>query len=111
MSKIDFRHPYWGNCASVGPGWLHILLELDQKMREIAPELRWRGIEEKFGELRARPDIKTIPSGVLDQARELVHAARRKSAATCEECGKPGMLRKEHGPLRTRCDQCDRMED
>jgi len=37
---------------------------------------------------------------------ELVRAAEKKSAVTCERCGQPGSIRDRHGWIRTLCGDC-----
>lgn len=58
-------------------------------------------VKEKFGTLRFYMTTSTLEMGkLIDEAEEL-------SAKTCEECGKPGNLRKKHYWVYTACDECD----
>jgi hypothetical protein len=56
-------------------------------------------IKEKFGTLRFY-----LTSGT-DEMWEIVAEAEKKSAFTCEQCGKPGKLRGK-GWLYTACTKC-----
>lgn len=82
----------------VGRGWLSIISDLDAKLYKIHPDYRIAQIKEKFGTLRYYVD------GVSHLGQELIRQAERLSAKTCEECGKPGVLRRG-GWLNTLCDE------
>ncbi|MGL6236121.1 MAG: hypothetical protein ACRC20_12345 [Segniliparus sp.] len=108
MTEIDFTDPYWGSYSDVGPGWHGIVLELDKKLREEAPGFRWSQIKEKFGGLRAYLFFgEDTPDEVRERAHQLTDAAEEQAWKTCEKCGEPGRMRKEHAWGRTLCDTCD----
>jgi hypothetical protein len=93
-----------------GDGWLPILEDLCDKIDEELKKSALIGfkvvqIKEKFGTLRfyVQDGNKVI--------NELINAASKKAAITCEDCGKPGRRRtlnagKFHGWVRTQCDGC-----
>lgn len=97
--------PYFGNRnngeyfigASVGPGWNDILLDLHVALIHEKPDYFIAQIKEKFATLR----YYTGP--MTDDGRKLIIDAEEKSAETCEECGRPGMLRDDGYWLTTLC--------
>lgn len=56
-------------------------------------------VKEKFGELRF------YAHGGNEKIQSLIDEAERKSAETCEKCGKPGKTR-GGGWITTLCDEC-----
>lgn len=91
-----------------GNGWEKIIREAAEKLEPLiaaykdSPEYglpRASQIKEKFGTLRFYLSHGT------DEMFAIAEEAERKSATTCEDCGKKGKLRKG-GWLRTLCDAC-----
>ena len=87
-----------------GDGWFPIVTML---CRNIQSYLDWKPevqqvvvaqMKEKFGELRFYYD------GGDDYIRGLVAMAEAVSEITCEECGRPGVLR-QGGWLKVLCDE------
>ena len=99
--------PYYGNKdnggyfigADFGPGWNDIVLDLHNKIVKEHPDYYIVQIKEKFGTLR----FYTGPIG--DEAWEYVTEAERLSEITCEECGRPGVLRGDRSWIQTLCDK------
>ena len=86
-----------------GDGWFDIINELSRKIialdKQSGTTTEAVQVKEKFGTLRFYVDFGT------DEVFEAIEEAERKSAVTCELCGKPGMLRRG-GWLKVKCDEC-----
>lgn len=116
------RRPY-GPGASVGKGWLPIIIELDEKLAALDPDYMITQIKEKFGSLRYYVDYtfdsgrywdpiakKQVVRDAVAYARfeafnRAIEEAYAKSDVTCEVCGEPGELMKEKWLLKTRCEE------
>jgi hypothetical protein len=86
------------DCKScVGPGWGPLLDELHAELQVAYPDYEAEQVKEKFGILR----VYVTPS----EADGIVVRYENRSGHICEECGRPGRLRKG-GWLRTLCDEC-----
>jgi hypothetical protein len=95
-----------------GDGWADLLVELCQKIqsrlnilhKDLAKDIVALQVKEKYGTLRFYVSYH-------DELIELCIAdAEKKSACTCEQCGKPGKLRGQAW-LYTACDEHTRKED
>ena len=91
----------WG--LDIADGWFDIIDELSRKIialdKQSGTTTEAVQVKEKFGTLRFYVDFGT------DEVFEAIEEAERKSAVTCELCGKPGMLRRG-GWLKVKCDEC-----
>jgi len=72
-------------------GWDQIIIDLDAKLNELAPDYKIRQVKQKFGCLRYY--IDTYNEEIMDAIDE----AGRQSLKTCEDCGEPGKHRKLSG--------------
>ena len=104
MRKI--LEPYFGNKdkeqyfigAAVGPGWNDIVLDLHNKLVKEYPDYFIAQVKEKFATLRYYTGpLSDIGWGYITEAEML-------SAATCEECGRPGEYRGDGSWVLTLCD-------
>jgi hypothetical protein len=95
-----------------GDGWADLLVELCQKIqsrlnildKDFAKDIVALQVKEKYGTLR-------FYLSYYDELIELcVEDAEKKSAHTCEQCGKPGTLRGQVW-LYTACDEHTREAD
>jgi len=84
--------------ASIGKGWLPIVIRLNEALGRIYPDYKIDQIKEKFGGLRY------YVSGAGQEAHDVIAAAEEEAARTCDICGEPGELRRG-GWLVTRCDK------
>jgi hypothetical protein len=71
-----------------------------QSFHEIAPQLHFTQIKEKFGTLRV------YSRGGDEYCAGIIAMATSMSYITCEECGNPGKSR-DGGWIRTLCDNCE----
>jgi len=75
----------------IGPGWTHLVSDLDRAVHEIIPDLQVTQVKEKFGGLRY---YYTVPTGTPPEAADEVFALVRKAEADslhiCEQCGAEG---------------------
>jgi hypothetical protein len=93
----------WG--FECGDGWFEIMKELCEKVGNI-PGFRFDQVKEKFGVLTI---YYTGPSAEEDRkiVDEAIGEAERKSAITCERCGKPAKLRSDMGWYAVSCKKCE----
>jgi hypothetical protein len=93
----------WG--FSCGEGWFKIIYDLSEKLEaeilKLPPEERpyccASQVKEKYGTLRFYLSAST------DEMEKLISEACKKSARTCEECGKRGCVRVDGGWYFTAC--------
>jgi|GEM_PF-1605271 hypothetical protein len=97
--------PYYGSDknggyfigAGFGAGWNDIVLDLHNKLVKEHPEYYIIQIKEKFGTLRF------YTGGMTDAGWNLIGEAEDLSAATCEDCGRPGELDQSSSWIVTSC--------
>jgi hypothetical protein len=102
----EILKPYYGNKdkgqyfigAAFGPGWNDIVLDLHNKLVKEHPDYFIAQVKEKFATLRYYVGPMT------DSGWEHVREAEELSAVTCEECGRPGVLRNDLSWILTLCD-------
>lgn len=92
----------WGEWVECERGWWPIIAELDRAIAAIAPDYEVQQIKEKFGGLRYYYGVGD--AGFDPRIDELIDAAEREAAHTCEFCGAPGRAR-SGGWIKTTCDQ------
>lgn len=73
----------------VGPGWSDIILDLHMKLVKEHPDYVIHQVKEKFAGLRY------YVGGMTDKGHEYIMEAEGLSEITCEECGRPGILRED----------------
>lgn len=84
------------DAVECGKGWASLYKPLIERCR--AERVQIAQIKEKFGGLRFY-----VYQG-SDALHDVIRLAEEKSFTICEVCGTPGVLRKDGGCLRTRCD-------
>lgn len=115
---ILFRHRHQGPeqnlmCFGIdcGSGWFDLILELSIEIETIAQRMKTEGVDEsllpyafqikeKYGGLNV-----SVHNG-YPEFSHLIIAAEAQSRSVCEECGKPGILRRNDGWFSTLCDDC-----
>lgn len=88
------------NCISfdVPPGWVSLMVELDAALAEVAPDLRYIQVKQKFAELR----VYTVLGN--PKSDRLITDAEYRSRTACEVCGETGsVMVSPHGWYRTLC--------
>jgi len=91
---------YWGfQCSD---GWYKLIDELSKQLTKISKNIEATCIKEKFGTLRFY-FYGTDTVKQLNKAHKLIAKYEYKSGITCEDCGKPGKLRKHNGWFTTLC--------
>jgi len=98
LARIPER---WGKYLSVSRGWYEIVFALDRDIAALDPDYTIAQVKEKFGGLRYY--IDNIKPEFYDKVQILVGEAEIKAATICEECGQPGVLRKDIGWMKTLC--------
>jgi hypothetical protein len=95
----------WYGCIAPD-GWKKIVLECDEMLAFIDPDYEICQVKEKFATLRYYYDSKK--TGIEREIMEaIVSSAERKSASTCEGCGKYGKFRDDTYYVVTMCDECN----
>ena len=95
--------PHFG--IECGPGWSDIIYDLSKQISdwiEAHPEhseFYITQIKSKFASLRCHSSV------YIHEIEEMINAAEKKSAITCEECGEPGTTSVK-GWLVCLCDKC-----
>jgi hypothetical protein len=104
MEITDYAGRQWpleDVCACVGPGWHGILERLIPKLEAMGWDGALHQVKEKFGGLRFY-----IGCGSLEMFAA-IDDAELESFKTCEDCGKPGELRRNRSWWRTLCGKCN----
>ena len=97
-------------------GWFDIIYELSKKIERIAETMKADGlpedeipmvsqVKEKFGTLRF------YMSNTTSEIQDLISQCEQSSAQACEQCGKPGTLRRTNGWFLTVCEKCEVSDD
>lgn len=90
-----------------GDGWFNLIDQLSAKLEVISNEatspVEATQVKEKFASLRFY--VGGVPPEKADEIWGLISLAEKKSAITCEDCGKPGEVRGT-GWVYCRCDDC-----
>lgn len=93
--------PRWEPRVRCGEGWADILVELDEAIAAVDPEVRYVQIKEKQGELF----VFTSPPASAE-VRELITAAAAKASRTCENCSAEGVPCEKFGWTHVLCGRC-----
>lgn len=110
----------WGRWIGCGRGWYPLIVALHEQIKALLPDYEINQVKEKFGGLRFywEADDGTIyEDGAIDPdlerrielVEELVRAAERRAAKTCERCGAAGRLHCTRAPspwYQTLCAAC-----
>ncbi len=101
--KYLFFRPVWG--VECGDGWFGIIDELCAKLSRMdLSGARIEFIKEKFGGMRV--GLSHVGGKNYGDALSIIEYAYDRSMETCEECGRPGILRDIKGWFKTLCDGC-----
>lgn len=90
----------WTSEAEELKGWLPIIEDLNETLRQIAPDYVIDQIKEKFGSLRyyiTLPAPEKLLEGLWERAYDEIDKAERLSERTCVECGEVGSIQKVIG--------------
>ncbi len=87
------------NYSFVSVGWIRLITDLDNKLREIHPGYEISQIKQKYGQLRYYANF------INDEDFQLIFEAEKKSTTTCEACGNTGVLRDVEGYKVILCDE------
>ncbi len=98
---------------NVGDGWYPLvktLLEEIEMYSKMFPihfmTFQIAQVKEKFGGLRVYFRGDLVDDILVEEMWKLTTDAELKSFNICEDCGKPGMLRKDRPWFRTLCNKC-----
>jgi hypothetical protein len=101
LAPLEARMTWAYKAFDIGPGWIPIVVELDQKMAEVAPEYELVQVKEKFGGLRFYTGV--VNKDHYDAVNALIAEAEKKAAVTCDECGQPGSMVQTRGWYHISC--------
>lgn len=110
---VDSRYPFPMFRFECKDGWFELLQDLINEIKEFSERLgpvrfgfdddpmplKVLQVKEKYGSLRFYTNWDN------EELSNLVDIAESRSATTCEECGKPGVLRKSGMWLYVSCDE------
>lgn len=104
LSRFNSDFP---KSLDVGPGWIHIIADLNEQISYIDPHYKIAQIKEKFGTLRYYVDLSFDKENYLPYiiVRILTANAENLSSHTCEQCGELGRLTSTSW-RKTLCDSC-----
>lgn len=93
---------------SVPDGWIKIINDLNDKLKELDPTYTIRQIKEKFATLRF---YATFAQDKAEACEKLVASAEAESAKTCQVCGDAGVQSNPRGSwLMTLCPEHAKQE-
>lgn len=95
--------------CSVGRGWIPLVNELNERIRELDPNYRVDQCKEKFGGLRFYVSYDDITDENRETANKLIEEAEDRSFEICEDCGKLGSLSGKRW-IRTLCEEHGKMD-
>lgn len=102
----DLKTPWELFGVECGKGWFSLIEPILQYIQSYNKDKSEENkivvyqIKEKYGTLRF--EIGNYP----EELDNMVEAAEKASATTCEKCGAPGSLRDCNGWYHTLCDKC-----
>lgn len=92
-------------------GWVDLVLDLDRRLAELAPNYTIQQVKEKFGGLRYYVTLDLDPKDpTYTEATDLIREAERKSYSICQLCGGPGKLDDSQPWYVTVCPTCQEQE-
>ena len=107
LDLLSRFNPNFPTHLDVGPGWIHLIAQLNTDISYIDPHYKIAQVKEKFGGLRYYVDL-SIHQG-QDTARHiievLINHAESQSFSICENCGQLGKLTNSSW-RKTLCDSC-----
>lgn len=107
IQKIVDRIPeVWGKWISCDSGWFPLLIELDEKLAQIAPDYEVSQVKEKFGTLRYYFTLDIELDDQYKQMQKIVDEYEHRSGSICELCGGNGSMRVQNRWCKTLCDEC-----
>lgn len=104
---LEPRFATSGFCGFHPPaGWLDLIVEIDDHLREVNPDYRIVQIKEKFGGLRYYTE------GLTGEQRLYVRLMDERSFGICQNCGSTENVdQRRHGWLATLCDACNHVDN
>lgn len=97
----------WYPGLDIGPGWYHIVAQLNKLLCLIDPNYVIHQVKEKFAQLRFYMEMSNSYEGALKPVvQPIVSWAENKSGYTCETCGEYGKLDTTSSWRITRCEKC-----
>jgi hypothetical protein len=107
LTRILRRIPDgWGRWIGCGAGWYPLIVALDERLAEIAPDYELHQVKEKFGGLRYYFGAQDADEAIVASMDERVREAEQQASTTCEQCGAPGRISSRAGWYKTLCGSC-----
>lgn len=103
----DIKRRMSGDDSLPGPGWNHILAQLNAKLSMLDPDYKILQIKEKFGTLRFYYETNTTLFSIKEAMDRYIRYAEIQSSKTCEKCGAEGsLINRKMGWMKTVCKNC-----
>lgn len=103
----DIKRRMSGDDSLPGPGWNHILAQLNAKLSMLDPDYKILQIKEKFGTLRFYYETNITLFSIKEAMDRYIRYAEVQSSKTCEQCGSEGsLINRKMGWMKTRCKDC-----
>lgn len=107
LTKIIRRIPDgYGRWIGCGPGWYPLIIELDEKIAEIAPNYVVAQVKEKFGTLRYYFSVYGDETAKYDEVDSIIDEYEARSGTICELCGADGEMKVRRYWYQTLCSEC-----
>lgn len=101
----DSLFQYFG--FECGNGWFEVIKKMSQKLEPLFKKQEQDGfypaitqVKEKFGSLMV------YGNNLTEEMNHVIYEAAKESQSVCENCGKPGTVRKR-GYVQVLCDGCN----
>ena len=98
MKPINQYYSLQEAIQQVGPGWTPLIQRVYNAREAIGTPVGIISVKEKFGGLRIYTEY------LNEELEEIIIEVGKESFTICEECGKPGSLRKKNEVYFTACD-------
>jgi hypothetical protein len=109
IQRIADRIPErWGRWISCESGWWPLLIELNEKLEQIAPNYTIHQVKEKFGTLRFYFEVYDDEADKYQEMSKIIDDYEAMSAHICEKCGAEGAMKVRNDGYwcKTMCATC-----
>ena len=98
MKQLNHYYSLQEAIQQVGPGWTPLIQRVYNAREAIGTPVGIIQVKEKYGGLRIYTEYRD------EELERTIIEVGKESFTVCEECGKPGTLRKRNSVYFTACD-------